>query len=309
MTSTTDPAASDLVTSDNAELRALAARHGLELAGPLTINELGLDYRIAISAATDGRRWVLRIPRRADVSAKVQREARVLAMLEKRLPFAVPNWRIATGELVAYPLLEDSTAILLEPGSTTPTWVITQDSEIFAQSFAVALAALHAVPLVSAEAAEMLIRTPQQARQKVADDIDRVRRALHVHEKRLERWQRWLDDDSSWPDFTVVVHGDLYVGHVLVDKAERVTGMIDWSESRVDDPTIDMASHLMVFGEAGLAKLLVAYEASGGKTWPRIAHHTSERLAIWPVTYALFALDTGNEQHLATAKEQLAVEQ
>lgn len=309
MTSTADTTASDLVTTDHAELRALAARHGLDLEGPLHINELGLDYRIAISAAKDGRRWVLRIPRRADVSAKVQREARVLAMLEKRLPFAVPNWRIATGDLVAYPLLEDSTAILLEPGSTTPTWVIAQDSEIFAQSFAVALAALHAVPLVSAEAAEMLIRTPEQARQKVANDIERVRRELHVHEKRVERWQRWLDDDSSWPDFSVVVHGDLYVGHILVDKSERVTGMIDWSESRVDDPTIDMASHLMVFGEAGLAKLLMAYEASGGKTWPRIAHHTSERLAIWPVTYALFGLDSGNEQHLATAKEQLAAEQ
>ena len=27
--------------------------------------------------------------------------------------------------------------------------------------------------------------------------------------------------------------------------------MIDWSEARVDDPAIDMAAHLMVFGEEG----------------------------------------------------------
>ncbi len=82
------------------------------------------------------------------------------------------------------------------------------------------------------------------------------------------RWQRWLDDDSSWPDFSVVVHGDLYVGHVLIDNTERVSGMIDWSEARVDDPAIDMAAHLMVFGEEGLAKLLLTYEAAGGSDGP-----------------------------------------
>lgn len=144
-----------------------------------------------------------------------------------------------------------------------------QDSEVFAESFATALAALHAVPISAAVDAGMLIRTPTQARQKVADDVDRVRREFVVNDKRLHRWQRWLDDDSSWPDFSVVVHGDLYVGHVLIDNTERVSGMIDWSEARVDDPAIDMAAHLMVFGEEGLAKLLLTYEAAGGRVWPR----------------------------------------
>jgi macrolide phosphotransferase len=295
--------------ADTAELRALAARHGLHLEGELSINELGLDYRIAIAAAVGGTRWVLRIPRRADAAAKVDSEARILAMLRKHVPFAVPDWRIVTEELVAYPMLEDSTAIIVEPGSTTPHWVIAQDSERFGESFAVALAKLHAVPVAAAEAAKMLVRTPAQARQKVADDIDRVRRELAVHDERLKRWQRWLDDDTSWPDFCAVVHGDLYVGHVLVDEAERVTGMIDWSECCVDDPTIDMTSHLMVFGEAGLAKLIGAYEAAGARVWPRIAHHVTERLAVSPVTYALFGLDSGHEDHLAAAKEQLAAEE
>ena len=299
----------DTTPANTAELHALAARHGLRLQGPLTVNELGLDYQIVISAVEGGTRWVLRIPRRPDVSAKVEKEARALAMLRQHLPFAVPDWRVATPELIAYPLLEDSTAIILQPGSTTPEWVIAQDSEVFAQSFATSLAALHAVPVDAAQAAGMLVRTPSQARQKVADDVDRVRRELCVNGKRLERWQRWLDDDSSWPDFCVVVHGDLYVGHVLVDSSERVTGMIDWSEALVDDPSIDMVSHLMVFGEAGLTRLLSMYEAAGGRVWPRPAQDTAERLAVWPVTYALFGLESGNELHLATAKAQLAAEE
>ncbi len=216
-----------VTTADTSQLYALAARHGLKLHGPLTVNELGLDYRIVIATVDDGRRWVLRIPRRAEVSAKVEPEARVLAMLKNRLPFAVPDWRVANAELVAYPMLEDSTAMVIQPGSSTPDWVVPQDSEVFAESFATALAALHAVPISAAVDAGMLIRTPTQARQKVADDVDRVRREFVVNDKRLHRWQRWLDDDSSWPDFSVVVHGDLYVGHVLIDNTERVSG-IDW---------------------------------------------------------------------------------
>ncbi len=80
-----------VTTADTSQLYALAARHGLKLHGPLTVNELGLDYRIVIATVDDGRRWVLRIPRRAEVSAKVEPEARVLAMLKNRLPFAVPD--------------------------------------------------------------------------------------------------------------------------------------------------------------------------------------------------------------------------
>ena len=65
-----------VTTADTSQLYALAARHGLKLHGPLTVNELGLDYRIVIATVDDGRRWVLRIPRRAEVSAKVEPEAR-----------------------------------------------------------------------------------------------------------------------------------------------------------------------------------------------------------------------------------------
>ncbi len=61
-----------VTTADTSQLYALAARHGLKLHGPLTVNELGLDYRIVIATVDDGRRWVLRIPRRAEVSAKVE---------------------------------------------------------------------------------------------------------------------------------------------------------------------------------------------------------------------------------------------
>lgn len=292
--------------NDEAAIRGLAARHGLTLVGPLSVNELGLDYRVVMGDAEDGTRWVLRIPRRPDVGAKVGKEAQILALLSRHVPFAVPAWRVVTPELVAYPMLTDSTAMVLEHGSMTPTWMIDQGSLAFADSFAEALAALHAVPVLEAARAEMTVRSPEQARQAIADDIEEVRRELEVNDALYRRWQSWLDDDTSWPGFSVLVHGDLYVGHVVVDRQERVSGMIDWSEARVDDPAIDMSSHLMVFGQEGLERLITGYEKAGGRTWPRMAHHVAERAAVFPVNYALFALRTGDDGHLAAAKAQLA---
>ena len=293
--------------ADDASIRELAARAGLHLTGPLSVNEVGLDYRVVIAAVEDGTRWVLRIPRREDVRAKVAAEARTLALLKRHLPFAVPDWRVATPELVAYPMLGDTTAMVVHPGPPpTPEWRIDPESGVFTDTLAAAIAALHAIHVAEAEAAGMRILSPDQARQQVADDVARVHAELGIGESLHRRWRSWLDDDPSWPDFTVPIHGDLYAGHVVVDATDRVTGMIDWSEARVDDPAIDMSGHLMAFGEPGLARLILAYQAAGGRTWPRMAHHVAERAAAFPIAYALFALQTRDEHHLAAARAQLS---
>ncbi|RKH91284.1 Mph(A) family macrolide 2'-phosphotransferase [Corallococcus sp. AB045] len=301
-----EPSSSSLSDADDLRVRELASRHGLSLSGPIAFNELGLDFRVAIASASDGTRWVLRIPRHEHATRKVQVEVRTLAFLRaSRLPFAVPDWRVVATDLIAYPLLVDSPALVVPEGSATPEWKIDPGSDAFTGSFARALAALHALSGEAAAQAGMRTRTPQQARQAVADDVARVSRELDVNPARLRRWRTWLDDDACWPDFCVPTHGDLYPGHVLVDGSGQVSGMIDWTEARVDDPAIDMSAHLQLFGEPGLERLLRDYAAAGGRVWPGIVRHVAERLSTAPVVLALFALDTGNEDWLTAAKEQL----
>src|SRR5687768_11476239 len=61
---------------------ALAASHGLQLsAGGASVNEAGLDYRVVMADDTTGRRWVLRVPRREDVSEGMAAEARILDLV------------------------------------------------------------------------------------------------------------------------------------------------------------------------------------------------------------------------------------
>ena len=97
MTETPPPA-------DLEELLALAADHGLDLVpDSLRTEEVGLDFRVAFARARDGQRWVLRIPRRAEVLPRAAIEGRLLALLAPRLDVAVPDWRISTERITAYP--------------------------------------------------------------------------------------------------------------------------------------------------------------------------------------------------------------
>ena len=84
---------------------ALAAAHGLHLsADAATLNEAGLDFRVVLADDRDGRRWVLRIPRRPDVSTGTAAEVRVLDLVAPVLAadgVAVPGWQVRSPELIA----------------------------------------------------------------------------------------------------------------------------------------------------------------------------------------------------------------
>ncbi|AGA28015.1 macrolide 2'-phosphotransferase [Singulisphaera acidiphila] len=293
----------------NAEaIAALARRHGLAPVGGIEWNDLGLDFRAAFTTDEEGTDWVLRIPRRPDVWPRAENEARVLDLLKGRLPVEVPDWRIATPDLIAYPRLAGTTAVTVDPVTKEPTWNIAKDNPAFVESFARTLAALHGIDPAEAAAAGLKVSSPEEARRAFADDLDRVKREIGIGESLWRRWRTWLDDDASWPPFTTLVHGDLHVGHVLVDETSRATGLLDWTEAEVSDPAIDFIFHLMGFGESGLERLLDEYEAAGGRTWPGLRRHVDERLAAFPIKYALFALTSGQDERLAAIKEQLGAD-
>lgn len=290
------------------EIRKIAERHGIVLSGPLEIIETGLDFRVAMGDAEDGQAWVLRIPRREAVWFKAEREARVLRFLHGRLPVATPDWRVCSPALIAYPRLPFPTAVSVSAETGKPTWHIDKESSAFVESFAQALAALHTLKINEASAAignEMTVSS--EPRHRFSEDLDRVKRELGIAEEVERPWRIWLDDDASWPAFTVLTHGDLHVGHVLVDEAHRAMGIIDWTEAEVGDPATDFKFHLMGFGEEGLDRLISKYEAAGGRTWPKIGSHVSARLSASPINYALFALETGNPEHLQEARRQLGL--
>jgi macrolide phosphotransferase len=300
----------DFFMSDalNQEVMSLAARHGLDLREPLEFNEQGLDFRIVFAEDGQGIPWVLRIPRRADVFPKVVYEEKVLAFVKRRLSVKVPDWRVANSEVVAYPRLTDKTALSFDPTTYEVHWNIDQNSDLFIESLARSLAELHQSPVTEAVAAGITQLSSEAVRKKFRADWERVKAEIGLGQELETFCHNWLNDDSRWPDFTGLIHGDLYAGHVTVDAKSRVSGIIDWTEAHIGDTSSDFAGHLAAFNEESLGKLIVAYEKAGGRTWPKFFEQIKARHFTAPIRYGVFALESQNPDHMAAAKAQLGAD-
>jgi macrolide phosphotransferase len=287
------------------ETKQLAARNGLELTGDLTFNEMGLDYRIAFAQDRQGLKWVLRIPRRDDLRAKIEHEARVLRFVKHQLRIQVPDWQVCTPHLIAYPLLDAPIALTYDAQTHVVTWHADPHCDDYIESLAQVLVDLHASPVPEAVSAKLLFSTPEQARAKILTDLARVKSEVGVSDEFERQLKTWVDNETLWPKFSSLIHGDLYAGHLTVDSSSRISGIIDWSEAEVTDPSIDFVGHLAALSPESLETLVSAYARRGGRVWPGMIRQIKARLVASPLRYALYAIQTGNPGHLAAAKSQL----
>lgn len=278
----------------------LAAAHGLVLdESSITINEMGLDFRVAIARTTTGERWVLRIPRRPDVMERADVEGRLLRLVAHQLSVQVPDWQVASPDLIAYPLLPGLPGLELDEHGE-PEWRVDASSLTYAADLGDVLAQLHRIDTADAEATGIPCRTPADVRQGWRDDLATVTQNFTVAEELIARWTAWLDDDSYWPTWSVLTHGEVYPGHVLVNN-DRITGILDWTTAEVSDPARDFQFQQAVGSPEAFATTVKQYVASGGRVWPRLADHCAEMFSAAPLRYGLYALITDDEQHLQAA--------
>lgn len=287
------------------EVKILAGRHGLHDLKEITFNEIGLDFQVAFATAQNGDRWVLRIPRRNDMLSQIEHEAQILALMKRKLKISVPDWKCVSSELVAYPLLKNAPALSVDGVTHQMTWNMDSKSKKFVSSLAAILVDLHQTPIEEAMTAGLSLHSPEQVRLGAYEDLQRVKLELGISNQKERQLNAWIDNESLWPPFSVLVHGDLYAGHTLVDKEGEITGIIDWSEAKVNDPSLDFAGHLAVFGEDSLKDLISEYQKAGGVTWDSITDHTKERNSASFLSFAIFALNSGDDGLIAAAKAQL----
>ncbi|QAY71578.1 macrolide 2'-phosphotransferase [Xylanimonas protaetiae] len=274
---------------------ALAASHGLHLdAATAHVNEAGLDYQVVMAHDDGGQRWVLRLPRRADVSEGQAAEARILGLVAPVLAavgVAVPDWRVRERDLLAYPALPGSPGLTMD--GAVPVWHMDPASPDYAERLGRLLARLHGIGADRAAVAGVEVRSPAQVRQAWADDVARVRGEFTVARGLADAWQAWLDDDLCWPATTVMTHGEIYPAHVLFADDGAITGVLDWTTARVDDPARDLAAQYGAAGEEMLRATLAAYEQAGGHVHAGLATQARRLWEASPIGYALFALTTG----------------
>lgn len=286
------------------ELLSCAAQNGLQLQpDPFEVNESGLDFFVAFAQDDYGQAWVLRKPRRSDVWERAVNEQKVLKVVAKHLPLAVPDWRIFTPNLIAYPLLTGDPIATVDPAGGGYIWRFPQDllSNEFFNTLATTLAALHNIGHDEAVREGVRCKTPRKARDAFFANIEEIKQRFTIQTTLYDRWMAWLSKDTYWPEHSTFNHGDLHPPHILVDDNQRITGLIDWTEAEIADPGQDFVILYALFGDEGLRDLLKRYEKAGGRIWPRMHEHIREQWAAYPALVAKFALLTGNEADIEMA--------
>ena len=197
------------------------------------------------SAFLVNKKYVFRFPRRQISLECLKNETKILPKIAPLLPLPVPvpifkgrpskhfPWPFS-----GYPLL---------PGTTACRKNLTEEERIkMAPVIADFLKKLHSIPL---EDAYSYGAEPDKiGRLNFKKRIPGMYRYLDglVEKgviKRPEPVIEFIKSISVKPDApkTALVHGDFYVRHILVDKNNNISGIIDWGDMHTGNPAIDIS--------------------------------------------------------------------
>lgn len=291
------------------DLNKLSEDNGLDiLESTIKINESGVDFRAAHAEDASGDKWILRVPRRTESMRNAAREKAALGIIRKQATFEVPHWSISSENLIAYKQLKGVPAATVDVEQQKYIWSFDENNvpDEYYDSLGSILAELHSFNQQEFKRLGIETLEADELRTSMKSRMHRVKEQYDINEKLWARWQAWLEEDSYWPDFTGVRHGDMHPGHIIIDRKSRVTGMIDWSEVSIGDVSVDFIAHLMVFGQEGLKRLIDAYSNAGGRAWARMDEHVTELLSTNAITIAEYAKASGLKEMEEAAAHILA---
>lgn len=293
------------------KLKQLAKNNGLDiLEDTIKINESGVDFQVAHVKDLNGVKWILRIPRQPISMRNALQEKAALDIINKQVNFQVPNWSIFSDDLIAYKQLSGVPAATIDIEQQRYIWNFDETNvpDEYYDSLGRTLANLHALSHNEFKNIDVEFLGVHELRTSMKQRMERVKKQYDINKDLWERWQTWLAEDSFWPSFVGVKHGDLHPGHVLINQDNQVKGLIDWTEVGVADISVDFMSHQLLFGKEGLTKLINAYDNAGGRTWSRMDEHIIELLTTSAITVAEYAQTTGKKDMHEAAVHMLANE-
>ncbi len=203
--------------------------------------------------------WIFRFPRNSVVTENLQKEQAVLPIVASRVDFSVPHFEHAgrwNGQpYVGYRRIPGR-ALSARPSTGNKLLVET------AGSIGAALSSLHDIPTSLVAEACAVEPTSNAWRQRYSALREEVRtNVLPVIEytdedaaestlDAVERgFDRFLDDELATLKDVALVHCDLGCEHILIgDDGTTVSGLIDFEDATVGDPTIDFVGIYVTYG-------------------------------------------------------------
>mgnify|MGYP003460887957 CR=1 FL=1 len=188
--------------------------------------------------------YIFRFPRREVAVNLLMHEMAALPQLANKLPIAIPNpqWQGSPTKEYPWPFL--GYRILL--GHTACSANLSDEQRVaFVEPLAQFLKVLHHLPI---QAFEHVIPGDVIDRLSVAVRIPRIMALMEEleslgllsHKEALYTIIEY-SQKLSLPQEKVIVHGDLYVRHFLIDDHNHLTGIIDWGDIHLSSSAVDLA--------------------------------------------------------------------
>lgn len=220
-------------------------------------------YRVTASGAD----WTFRFPRRQIALPGFAREIAVLPRLAPRLPLPAPAAELVGRPGEGYPWPFAGARFL--PGREL-AHAGTADRTAVATSLGAFLRALHDPGVAAALGAELPVDPMRRADPAHRAGMARPRLVAlhargHLGEPAVDRAEQLFAAASLPPPAGpfVLVHGDLHLRHLLVDRGPdrplTTVGVIDWGDLCLADPCVDLSIAYAAFAGADRAALLAAY--------------------------------------------------
>lgn len=218
-------------------------------------------------------RYVFRFPQRSIAAPLMETERAVLPIIAPRLPLAVPVPEYLGLPHDAYPW--SFTGYVSLPGRPADSARLSEAQRArMAAPLGTFLAALHRIDPAPAVArglpGDTMRRLDHAHRLPLAQS-----RLAELHDAGLvepQPFTQWLEQNP--PQYgdgarTCIVHGDLYLRHLLVDDRGAITGVIDWGDMHAGDAALDLMIAHTVLPPAAHDTFLTAYGTVDEATWSR----------------------------------------
>jgi len=240
------------------------------------------------SAFIFDEKFIFRFPRRVIAQSLLEIEWSLLPKLASQLPLPIPipEWKGHSTEEFPWPFI----GYVQVPGFTACYANLSEEDRAkTAEPLACFLAQLHAIPKSEIDASltfhDNLTRVDKT---KLVPALKRNLEELCFlglieNQKELHAIIE-AGNEMRNQQFSAIVHGDLYVRHLLVNEAHQIAGVIDWGDMHFGDPAIDLAIAHSFLPNTAHAAFREAYGEISEKTWALArlrALHSSCMLALF----------------------------
>jgi aminoglycoside phosphotransferase (APT) family kinase protein len=215
--------------------------------------------------------WVFRFPRRRVAVPLLEREVRLLPAVAPTVPLAIPVPELVGKPGGAYPWPFAGYRYLR--GQTASAAPLPDSARsAMAEPLGEFLRQLHAFPTDRAAAlgapGDELGRTDVPMRiVKARASLAELERAGVLPAEEQRRLDKLIDSQpAAEPAPPVLVHGDLYVLHLLVE-GTRLSAVIDWGDIHLGHPGVDLAVGFSFLPTSARAAFRAAYGAVDEATW------------------------------------------